>query len=279
MEIHENSNVSLYLSGLEPLDTYKNELQAVQLYSHPDLGTVLVIDGEIQHVSKWNSFYHETLTHLPSSFSNGVSSALILGGGDLFAAYELLKYSSITKLVICEWDIEIIKLMKKHYNHALDVDIDSRVHYVFDDAISFVKKHRQKYDLIINDCFNLIEAFPREDIYAILGSMLTPEGICCDLIYRHIFDNGCLKKSMAYLLRQNHKAFSLVTVPEYPGALHLLSIWGNNALISQAHTKSLNPEHANMRFEYFNPTHISYYFYLPPYLKRHLTSLQVNPPK
>jgi spermidine synthase len=95
MTFHENSNVSIYLSDLILLETPRSSVQEVSLYSHPELGFVLIINGEVQHISEWSCYYHESLVHLPIAFIPEIKKVLILGGGDLYAANEVLKYPTV----------------------------------------------------------------------------------------------------------------------------------------------------------------------------------------
>ena len=52
------------------------------------------------------------LVHLPIAFIPIISEVLILGGGSLFAAYEVLKYSSVKNVILCDYDHEVIELME-----------------------------------------------------------------------------------------------------------------------------------------------------------------------
>ncbi len=70
---------------------------------------------------------------------------------------------------------------------------------------------------------------------------------------------------------------SLVTVPEYPGVLHLETIWGNNKNLSQSCTQVINNYQKQILssnkdvFDYFSPKNLPFYLYLPPYIKRIIT--------
>lgn len=273
MDFRETDLVSLYLSEMQILKNIQTDKQAVQLYLHPLLGKVLIIDGEIQHIENYQCIYHEMLVHLPISFLSNPKSALIIGGGSLFAAHEILKYSTITKVDLCDYDPCVISLMKNHYSHAKNVLYDSRFHYINKNAIEFIEVTPSRYDLIVNDSFNIVKetnqsGIPLSDC---LFEMLTESGVCSDIIYRHIFDkdtSATIRKMETY----PNTCFSLVTVPEYPGVLHLEAIWGKNQNLTQNARTSYNLEQSNMKmFEYFNPYMLPYYLYLPPYIKHLFT--------
>ena len=130
-----------------------------------------------------------------------------------------------------------------------------------------------KFDLIIDDCFNLVEDYTDNKIFMDLKSLLSDKGICSSLIYRHVFEEITMKKTFKRLVGNHKTALSLVTVPEYPGILHLLTMWGNSDSLSQDLKKSLNSTHLqdttfNKKCNLFNPKFCDFYLYLPNYIRR-----------
>ncbi|RAU90795.1 spermidine synthase [Paenibacillus sp. YN15] len=266
---HENDLISLYLSELKEIENIKSERQAIQLYIHPVLGKVLVINDEIQHIENYQCIYHEMLVHLPISFIPYPQQALIIGGGSLFSAYELLKYTSITKVVLCDYDPAVISLMEKNYPHVEKVLTDKRFHYINSDAKKYLEVETNQYDIIINDCFNIIkEVSPSgKPLADLLFEKLTHNGICSDIIYRHIFDQETTCATLEKMKAYSNVCFSLVTVPEYPGILHLEVLWGKNDKLKQTARNACNLEQFQSHmFQYYNPTMLPYYLYLPKYL-------------
>ena len=55
MNFYEKEPVSLYLDDLDILEDVNSEKQHIQLFQHPWLGKMLVINGEIQHIEKYRS--------------------------------------------------------------------------------------------------------------------------------------------------------------------------------------------------------------------------------
>lgn len=276
MEIYENEPVSLYLSNLELLEECTSKLQNVQIFQHCQLGKVLVIDNEIHNVEKWAPFYHEAITHIPMMFIEQPQTILILGGGDLYAANIILEYPSVMRVVICDYDPNVIRLTQKYYSHADKVVNDSRVQFIYNDAKQYLKNCNEKFDLIIDDCFNLVEAFDDTDnIFEVLNNLLTNDiGICCSLLYRHIFEKYVMQTTKERLFEKYKTILSLVTVPEYPGVLHLLAIWGKAKSLSQNLKDSINMWHKKCLAEniqcgaLFSPQYCQFYLYLPPYIKK-----------
>lgn len=265
----EKEPVSLYLSNLKQIEEIQGQLQNVGLYMHPQLGKILIINDEIQHVEKWMPYYHEMLVHIPLMFLKRAQRVLILGGGDLYAAAEVLKYRSVARVDICDFDQNVIDISKKHYNHARCVLNDPRTNIIIMDAKKYIQKSTEKYDLIIDDCFNLVTDFKQEMIFDVLLNMLSKSGVCSSLVYRHIFDANIMEQTFNRLIYKHNTVLSLVTVPEYPGILHLLTIWGNSKYLSQRLKSTKNTEHKiiSNKCKLFNDKFCKYYLYLPQYLR------------
>ena len=115
MHFYENDFVSLYLSDLKKIEELNSPKQKLTMYIHPQLGYVFTINDEIQHIEKYQTLYHDMLVHLPMSFICKPQDALIIGGGSLFAAYEILKYPTIKTLTLCDHDHNVLEFMTKYY--------------------------------------------------------------------------------------------------------------------------------------------------------------------
>ncbi len=274
MNFNENDLISLYLSELKLIDEYSSK-QSVKLFAHKQLGKVLIINDEIQHIECFQTLYHELLVHLPCSFIPVVKNVLIIGGGSLFAASEVLKYNTIETVTLCDHDRNVLDIMERHYDHAQKVLCDHRFKYIEQDAFDFLNSSKNKYDLIINDCFNIIKESndKKMPLYKRLFDLCSDCGVCVDIIYRHIFDAETTKQSLEALRSKYNFVLSLVCVPEYPGVLHLETIWGKNKYLNQDAKKSINRYQIEAmklgeQFDYYNPLFIPFYLYLPPYIKK-----------
>lgn len=275
MNFCEKETISLYLDNLTLLESIVSSKQKIEIYRHDILGLVLIINGEIQHIENYQCMYHEQLVHLPMSFCKKPQTALVLGGGSLFAAYELLKYPSIQAVTLCDHDYTVLELMKTYYEHAKRVLSDKRFHFVESDGLEFLANNRSKYDIIINDCFNLLKEsnIYGHSLFKDMNDLLTDQGVCSDIIYRHIFDGTITRDSIQQIKKCSNIVLSLVTVPEYPGILHIQTIWGKNKNITQTCKRTHNLfqkkclEINNFPFKFYSPKNLPYYLYLPPYIK------------
>ena len=276
MRFYENESVSLYLNNLTTISSYQSLKQDVKLFSHPWLGKILIINGEIQHIEKYQTLYHEVLVHLPASLVPEIRNILILGGGSLFAAYEVFKYPTVEHVTLCDYDHSILDLMAENYSHAKIVLQDPRFHYIESEGKSFIKEFNTQYDLIINDCFNLADISNKENMsyFSLLSNLCSSNGVCADIIYRHIFDHQVTIDTLSYLKNESKLAMSLVTVPEYPGILHIETIWGKSSYISQEAKNTANlfqreiiKGNISSPYNFYSPANLGFYLYLPPYIK------------
>lgn len=278
-QFYENNSPSLFLKGLTLLEKRTTHIKnKIALYKHPELGKIFIFNNEIQHIEAWASLYHEPVVHIPIAFIKSLKSVLILGGGTLYAAHEILKYQSIEQIVLIDFDAEVIELTSRHYEHASNILRDKRVTIINAEAFSYINTQKVKFDLIINDAIDLLNhsgRFTKRNGFCLLAGKLTSQGICSDVIYRHIFEKTTTKKTVKYLKKNFQSGFSLITIPEYPGILHLLTMWGCNKYLKQDQKKTINEEQLNWRenksgnpCEVFNPDFLPFYLYLPPYVKK-----------
>jgi len=115
---HFFHGIGISLGNLELLARRRGAFGPVAVFRHPELGKIFVLNGEVQHVEAWAPLYHEPLVHLPATFVRTVTDALILGGGTLYAAAEVLKYRSVKRVVLLDHDPNVSQMASEHYEHA-----------------------------------------------------------------------------------------------------------------------------------------------------------------
>ncbi|CAA7611564.1 putative Spermidine synthase [Magnetospirillum sp. LM-5] len=275
----ENADSSILLTNLRELAVRESKVQKFGVYRHSSHGIVLIINGELQHVEAWSFLYHEPVSHLPLAFSKAPHNALVLGGGDFFAARELLRYRTMEEVVMYEHDEELVQVMSEIYPHARAVLEDPRFRLVIGDAKELIQD-AGTYDVIINDCFDFINDFREdENIYGVIASNLSPEGVCSDMVYRNVFDMATTTMAIQRMNGFAGRAAGLLFVPEYPGAMHLLTIWGHNRQVSQEVKRSINEEQLAWigdpgKLRFFDPRNLAYHLYLPPFLRASFPALE-----
>lgn len=272
----ENDTISLQLRAVKILHQEITPFHKVQLFLHSQLGKILVIDDEIHHIEAFAPLYHEMLIHLPASFIENIHTVLILGGGSLYAAQEALRYPG-AEVVMVDHDPKILGIICRFYAHGNAVIDNPRFHHIAADAADYIDSNNSCYDLIANDCFDLYSLRERwKNPFQVLSSHLTGFGVCSDVIYRHIFDRRNKSRIFNQLKTTGTaRACSLIVVPEYPGILHVLTMWGINANISQRRSAPINKLQQKWLScegpcEIYNPQFLAAYLHLPRYLRNRM---------
>jgi spermidine synthase len=278
---HFFQGIGVSLGRLTPIACRRGTFGRINIFRHPELGKVFVLNDEIQHVEAWAPLYHEPLVHLSAAFVREVKSVMILGGGTLYAASEVLKYRSVERVVVFDHDPQVSQTAAEFYSHAIACLNDSRFTLVHEDAYSSVARFQNQFDLIINDGADLISTQSpkrqgrcRSNMFFIMTQALKPTGVCADVIYRHVFERQRILRTAEQLQQGTRHALSLVFLPEYHGILHLLSIWGGGASsVTQTLDRPKNKEQlrwvkkpAISPCVYYDPRFLRYYLYLPRYL-------------
>lgn len=273
VEFCEGISGAIWLKDLTPILSRSTDFQKINYYQSREFGRILVLNNELQHVEAWAPIYHEITTHLPCSFIENPIKSMVMGGGSLYIVEELMKYESIECIDLVEYDLEVIKATINVYPERKKLLKDKRLNIINRNCIDYIQSNNKKYDIIINDCFNLYEEDKYNnvfDFYAAIELSLTNEGIFSDLIYRSIYDNILLRKAIVRVPMGLNLTISLLAVPEYPGIMHALTMWGKNKNLSQEQKKLINLNQIRMneakKYKIYSPNNISFYLYCPPYL-------------
>lgn len=271
----EQCDLAVSFANVELIEKRDGYRQRLELWHHPTLGRILTINGEIQHVECWQPLYHEPLVHLPAAFVTEIREVLILGGGSLYAASQVLHYPTVRSCTLVDHDPAVLELVAQHYRHAKGVTVDPRFTYVECDAVSFLQNNARQFDIIINDGFDILDppVCTEQSVHEMMFKALAPGGVCADVIYRHLFDSAHLDRTRTVMSKLGHFATSLVVVPEYPGTLHLLCIWGDDHvsqfLMAPRNRVQLTWCHqTNFDLVFYNPKFLSFFLYVPPYVSR-----------
>lgn len=270
--LRDKGNVALHLDELRPIRRFSTTYHDVAVYRHPDLGLVLSLNKEIQHVEAWSPLYHEPLIHLPGAFIREPRTALVLGGGSFFAVRELLKYGSIERVLMIDIDRQLLDAVAELYEHAAIVQNDSRLEVRIANAFDRLDRQTERFDIVINDSVDLLQQGP--GVFSDLARLLEPQGVCADVVYRHVFAQSSATRTLRMIKDTFSTALALVVVPEYPGVLHLLTLWSYSSVLTQARKTTVNGEQlqwirrpSSNPCVYYDPRFMSYYLHLPKFVR------------
>ena len=151
----------------------KSEFQQIDIFETPEFGKVLTLDGNVMLTERDEFIYDEMITHVPMSVHPKVRDVLVIGAGDGGVVKELARYESIERIDL----VEACRTYLPENASRLD---DSRVHITYDNALRFIRRCSNCYDLIIvdsNDPFGPSEGYFTKEFYGICFNALKEDGI------------------------------------------------------------------------------------------------------
>jgi spermidine synthase len=114
----------------------------------------LYLNGNLQFSSRDEYRYHEALVHPGLARLGSPRDVLVLGGGDGLAVREVLKYSSVTNIVLVDLDPEMTQLFSTQ-ELLLRINGGSlrspKVHITNADAFIWLKSNTNQFDFVIAD--------------------------------------------------------------------------------------------------------------------------------
>jgi spermidine synthase len=147
-------------------------------------GFQLFLNGNLQFSSADEYRYHEALVHPAMSTLDAPRRVLILGGGDGLALREVLKYPSVEQVTLVDLDPKMTSLSESFPPlGALNAHAyrDPRVHVVNEDAMIWIERNRDRFDVAIIDfpdpsSFALGKLYTTR-FYRLLRARLTPDAV------------------------------------------------------------------------------------------------------
>lgn len=130
----------------------------LEMIHRPRWGTTCYMNGEVQSSEVDESLYHETLVHPAMAHaSHPPRRVLILGGGEGATAREVLRWPSVERVDMYEWDEEVTTLFREKYPQwAKGSWDDPRLFLHHEDVFSVFRGGAYPpapYDVIVVDLF------------------------------------------------------------------------------------------------------------------------------
>jgi len=149
----------IYFSG-------QSDFQKVQVIETAAFGRTLVMDDKTQSAQLDEKVYHESLVH-PAMLIHGQPKSVFIGGGGEFAtAREVLRHTSVEKCVMVDIDKVACDMCREHLPEWNDGAFeDDRFEVYYEDAKGWIENSGQKFDVIIMDICDPIEAGPGIALY------------------------------------------------------------------------------------------------------------------
>jgi spermidine synthase len=114
-----------------------------------DFGRALSVDGCLAFTEGEGFAQREMLVHTPLGVHPSVRAALVVGGRDCGTVAEIVRYPEIERIVLVEDDGVILEAQRDFFPAEAAALADPRVSLVKEDAESFVRDSKDRFDLAI----------------------------------------------------------------------------------------------------------------------------------
>lgn len=163
----------------------ESDYQQIAVFQSKEFGKMIVLDGEIIFSEADEFIYNEMIVHVPMSVHPMVKNVLIIGGGDGGVAKNLTEYGEIEHIDVVEPDEMFIQVSREFFPETARGFDDPRVEIHNMDGLRYLRRCRDKYDLIINDStdpFGHAEGLFTKEFYGSCYRALHEDGI---MVYQH----------------------------------------------------------------------------------------------
>jgi len=144
----------------------KTKYQYVQIFENRMMGKMLFLDKKIQSAAIDESIYHESLVHPALMTHQNPQKVLIIGGGEGATLREVLRHDCVKKAMMVDIDKQLVRLCQEYLPEwSSGAFSDPRTKVFFGNALNYVDKCRQKFDVIISDLTEPIEKGPSVNLF------------------------------------------------------------------------------------------------------------------
>ena len=266
------------LQETEVLYDSETEHQRLRVFTNPQFGRVLTLDGVVQTTEADEFIYHEMLTHVPILAHGAATRVLIIGGGDGGMAREVLRHKAVEHVTMVEIDAGVVEFAKQ-YLPSLSAGAfdDARLNLVIADGAEFVAESQDRFDVIIIDSTDPIgpgEVLFTDTFYGRAKNLLAEGGIL-------VTQNGVpflQGQELTNTMRAFHALFAdatcyLASVPTYAGGPMAFG-WGTEGTARQVDLPTLEARYAasGITTRYYTPALHLGAFALPGYVQKLITA-------
>ena len=157
--------------------------QEVLVQDGAAFGRSLVLDGKTQSTEVDEFVYHEGLVH-PAMISHPEPRTIfVAGGGEGATIREVLRHNTVESIVMVDIDSKVVQLCREYLpNHHQGSFADPRVKLVHDDALAYLEATSKRFDVVIIDVPDPLEAGPAyllftQEFYSLVQDRLNDGGI------------------------------------------------------------------------------------------------------
>lgn len=272
-------DVQLSLRVDRQLYSRKSDYQKIDVLETPEFGKVLVLDGNIMLTERDEFIYDEMITHVPMAVHPCITRVLVIGIGDGGVVRELTRYDQIERIDLVEMDEMVAEACRQYLpENACRLD-DDRVHIYYENALKFIRRCENKYDLIIvdsNDPFGPSEGLFTREFYGNCYKALKADGIMVNQQGSPFYAEDAMAMQRSHKRIVNTFPISRVYQAHIP--TYAAGYWLFGFASKKYHPiEDLNPERWNsqhLRTRYYTTRLHVGAFYLPAFLEEMLEEVE-----
>ncbi|MEE8438820.1 MAG: polyamine aminopropyltransferase [Micropepsaceae bacterium] len=270
-----------YAQLLNPSKILANErtrYQEIKIFDTAGNGRVMMLDDIVQITTRDESAYAEMLTHLPILEHGKAERVMIVGGGDLSIADEVLKHKKIREVVLVDIDERVVELCGKYFGEInARAFKDKRLKIEIADAFEYLGRDESKshFDLIIADRPDPVgpgKVLFGESFYQRVKRALRAGGFATFQTGVPFYQPEEITKALKELNKYFPKAgVYLTVVPTYVGGFMALAWAGKGKRLgTPAAIKAAARRYRALKLktDYYNPSVHAASFALPEWIKR-----------
>ena len=255
--------------------------QKVDIVDTHEFGRMVILDGQIQSAESDEFIYHEILVHPAMITHPKPEQILILGAGEGATLREVLKHSTVKKVIMIDIDREFVDLCKKHLRKWHKGSFrNEKVELIYADAISYLRNTGNRFDAIIADISDPTDRGPAHSVYTskfytLIKKVLMPDGIFVTNATAAYFVPH--RNHSAQIMKKIVKVFSTVD-PYYEYIPSFGSLWAyaigsfrySAGLISSGVIGRRLMQRKIEKLLYYNSETHERLFVMPPCMKRNI---------
>ncbi|CAM0942970.1 unnamed protein product [Alopecurus aequalis] len=162
-EIDEDLKLCYALNSV--LHQGASKYQEIALIDTKHFGKALIIDGKMQSTEADEFIYHESLIHPPLLFHPNPKRVFIMGGGEGSAAREVLRHTTVQRVVMCDIDEDVVEFCRTYLSVNRDAFASDKLCLVINDARAELENSPEKFDVIVGDLADPLEGGPCYQLY------------------------------------------------------------------------------------------------------------------
>ena len=257
----------------------QSDYQRIDIFETPEFGRVLTLDGNVMLTERDEFIYDEMIVHVPMAVHKEAKDILVIGAGDGGVVRELTRYDRVERIDLVEMDPQVVEACRAYLpGNACRMD-DRRVHIYFENALKYIRRCEEEYDLIIvdsSDPFGPSEGLFTREFYGNCWKALREDGV---LINQH---ESPFYSAHSQSVRNAHKHIATIFglsmiyqahIPSYPSGHWLFGF----ASKKYHPLRDLNETRWNLRgipCRYYTTTLHKGAFYIPAYVEELLKHVE-----